>query len=116
MIFVKERTDTEHLSGFLTKAGYSVAALHGSKTQDQREKALNQLRDGKIDILVCTNVAARGIDIDNVAHVINYHAPGNIVDYIHRIGRTGRAGRKGMATTFLTTSDEGLFYDLKKFL
>lgn len=65
---------------------------------------------------MCTNVAARGLDIDDVAHVINYHAPGNIVDYIHRIGRTGRAGNKGLATTFLTNADEALFYDLKKFM
>ena len=69
-----------------------------------------------MDILVCTNVAARGLDVEGVAHVINYHAPNNIVDYIHRIGRTGRAGRKGMATTFITSSDEGLLFDLKKFM
>ena len=116
MIFVRERSDTETLATFLGKVGYNAATLHGSKTQDQREKALKSLKDGVNDILVCTNVAARGIDIEGVAHVINYHAPANIVDYIHRIGRTGRAGRKGMATTFLTNSDEPIFYDLKKFL
>ena len=77
---------------------------------------MNSLKHGSIDILVCTNVAARGLDVDNVAHVINYHAPSNIIDYIHRIGRTGRAGKKGMATTFLTNADESIFYDLKKFL
>lgn len=60
------------------------------------------VKDGKTDILVCTNVAARGIDIEGVNHVINYQAPNNIVDYIHRIGRTGRAGRKGMATTLVS--------------
>jgi len=69
-----------------------------------------------MDILVCTNVAARGLDVEGVAHVINYHSPNNIIDYIHRIGRTGRAGRKGMATTFLTNADEGLLFDLKKFM
>lgn len=66
--------------------------------------------------MVCTNVAARGLDVEGVTHVINYHAPANIVDYIHRIGRTGRAGKRGQATTFLTNHDEGLFYDLRKFL
>ena len=116
MIFVRERSDTEHLSSYLTKAGYSVAALHGSKTQEQREKALNQLRGGKINILVCTNVAARGIDVEDVALVVNYHAPANIVDYIHRIGRTGRAGKKGLAITFLSNADEALLFDLRKFL
>ena len=74
------------------------------------------MKDGINDILVCTNVAARGLDVEGVCHVINYHAPANIVDYIHRIGRTGRAGRKGMATTFLTNADEALLYDLKKFM
>lgn len=77
------------------------AALHGSKTQEMREAALDSFRDGKVDIIVCTNVAARGIDIDNVAHVINYDAPNSLVDYVHRIGRTGRAGKKGMATTLI---------------
>lgn len=116
MIFVNQRTDVDNLASYLKNLNYSVSVLHGSKTQDQREKALSQLREGLTDILVCTNVAARGIDIEGVAHVINFHAPANIVDYIHRIGRTGRAGRKGMATTFLTAADEALFYDLKKFL
>jgi len=77
---------------------------------------LKSLKDGVNDILVCTNVAARGLDVEGVSHVINYHAPNNIVDYIHRIGRTGRAGRKGMATTFLTNADEALLFDLKKFM
>jgi probable ATP-dependent RNA helicase DDX4 len=67
--------------------------------------------------LVCTSVAARGIDIDNVAHVINYHAPDKFVDYIHRTGRTGRAGNKGTATTFIDmVKDENILYDLKKHL
>lgn len=67
--------------------------------------------------MVATNVASRGIDVEGVSHVINYHAPANIVDYIHRIGRTGRADKKGMATTFLMNGvDDGLLFDLKKFL
>ena len=75
------------------------------------------MRYGNSDILVCTNLAARGIDIDNVAHVINYGAPQNIVDYVHRIGRTGRAGNKGVATTFINLeTDEELLPDLKKHL
>ena len=67
-------------------------------------------------MIVCTNVAARGIDIDSVQHVINYDAPSSIVDYIHRIGRTGRAGKSGMATTFLTPGDKPIFNDLRKYL
>lgn len=81
-----------------------------------REAALDSFREGKVDIIVCTNVAARGIDIDNVAHVINYDAPNSIVDYVHRIGRTGRAGKKGMATTLIQESDSQIFYDLRKYL
>ncbi len=61
-------------------------------------------------------MAARGLDVEGVSHVINYHAPANIVDYTHRIGRTGRAGRKGMATTFITSADDALLFDLKKFM
>ena len=80
-------------------------------------KGLNALRDGHADILVCTNVVARGIDIENVAHVINFNAPSNITEYIHRIGRTGRAGKEGMATTFINMQqDEHLLFDLKKHL
>ena len=74
------------------------------------------MRDGRVDIIVCTNVAARGIDIDSVSHVINYDAPNSIIDYIHRIGRTGRAGKRGMATTLLTPADEPIFNDLRKYL
>lgn len=116
IIFVRERVDTESLANFLTKSGFNATTLHGSKTQEQREKALKSLKDGVNDILVCTNVAARGLDVEGVAHVINYHAPASIVDYIHRIGRTGRAGKKGMATTFLTNADDGILYDLRKFM
>lgn len=92
-----------------------MTSLHGGKSQELREKGLNALRFGQADILVCTNVAARGIDIENVAHVINYGAPQSIVDYVHRIGRTGRAGNKGVATTFINLeTDEDLLPDLKK--
>ncbi len=75
------------------------------------------MKSGAADILVCTNVAARGIDIEKVAHVINYQAPSLIVDYVHRIGRTGRAGRKGVATTFINLkTDEAILPDLKDYL
>lgn len=116
LIFVNQRNDTETLASFLKKQGFNADALHGSKSQDKRELALNSLKDGRVDILVCTGVAGRGLDIEGVQHVINYHAPPDIVEYIHRIGRTGRAGKKGIATTFITKDDEAIFYDLNKFL
>ena len=93
IIFVNLIADVDHLHDHLTRAGKRVTLIHGKKSQEQREKGLNALRDGFADILVCTNVVARGIDIDSVAHVINYNAPANITEYIHRIGRTGRAGK-----------------------
>ena len=117
LVFVNKREDTDILQEYIRKElGRRCVALHGSKSQERREAALDSLREGKVDILVCTNVAARGIDIPSVGHVINYHAPFVIVDYIHRIGRTGRAGKHGMATTLLTAEDEGIFYDLRKYL
>ena len=117
MIFVNQRVDVDLIQKYISKElGHRCIALHGSKSQEKREEALESVRDGKIDILVCTNVAARGIDIDSVKHVINYHAPNTIVDYVHRIGRTGRAGKQGMATTLLSPEDEGIFYDLRKYL
>ena len=78
---------------------------------------MNAITNGSADILVCTNVAARGIDVDGVAHVINFTSPTSIVDYIHRIGRTGRAGKKGMASTIINMEkDEAILSDLKKHL
>ena len=117
MIFVNHKADTEILQEYISKELHmKCAALHGSKTQERREAALESLRDGRVDMVVCTNVAARGIDIDSVKHVINYDAPNSITDYIHRIGRTGRAGKSGMATTILTPADEAIFSDLRKYL
>lgn len=116
MIFVNQKVDTEILEKYIRELGYSVTALHGGKNQDRREAALENLRSGRVDIMVATNVAARGIDIDSVKHVINFDAPRTLVDYVHRIGRTGRAGKSGMATTLLTPDDEPLFADLRKYL
>jgi len=116
IVFVNRKVDVESLGGFLDKLGFSVGTLHGNKQQDKREEALNGLKSGRIDVLIATNVAARGLDVEDVAHVINFHAPESIVDYVHRIGRTGRAGKQGMATTLLTAADEKIFYDLNKFL
>jgi ATP-dependent RNA helicase DDX23/PRP28 len=90
--------------------------LHGGKSQEQREISLEGFRTKRYNVLVATDVAGRGIDIPDVAHVINYDMPGNIEMYTHRIGRTGRAGKTGVATTFLTHGDSDVFYDLKQML
>jgi ATP-dependent RNA helicase DDX23/PRP28 len=116
IIFVNHKKSTELLCKTLEKSGYKATSLHGGKSQESREKALNGFKDGKYDILICTNLAARGIDVEGVSLVINYDAPFNIEDYNHRIGRTGRAGLKGTSITFITNSDEALFYDLNEYL
>ena len=85
LIFVNHKADTEHLSNEMEKRGWKSAAMHGGKTQERREASLLQFKKWKIDVLVCTNVLARGIDIDNVKQVINYDCPNVFHDYIHRI-------------------------------
>lgn len=89
---------------------------HGGKTQEQREAAVDGFKNKKYDILIATDLASRGLDVEGVKMVINFDAPKNIQDFIHRTGRTGRAGKVGMAVTFLTSNNEDLFYDLKEFL
>ena len=90
--------------------------MHGGKHQTIREETLQKFKDQYLDVLVCTNVMARGIDIEGVKHVINFDCPNTLNDYIHRIGRTGRAGRKGKATTFLKEDDKEIFPELIQFL
>ncbi|KNA04725.1 hypothetical protein SOVF_197040 [Spinacia oleracea] len=104
------------ISKYLVKAGYRVTTLHGDKSQEQREISLEGFRTKRYNVIVATNVAGRGIDIPDVAHVINYDMCDNIEMYTHRIGRTGRAGKTGVATTFLTLHDTPIFYDLKQVL
>lgn len=101
IIFLRTRRAVDKLSKALTERGFKVAAIHGDKTQAQRNKALSLFKDGKVNILLATDVVARGIDIENVSHVINYDLPQTHEDYIHRIGRTGRADKIGQAITFV---------------
>ncbi|GAB2277412.1 Envelope glycoprotein gp160 [Dionaea muscipula] len=116
IVFVNTKKSADSLAKSLDKAGYRVTTLHGGKSQDQREVSLDGFRTKRYNVLVATDVAGRGIDIPDVAHVINYDMPGNIEMYTHRIGRTGRAGKSGVATTFLTFHDTEVFYDLKQML
>jgi superfamily II DNA/RNA helicase len=101
IVFGRTKWGTEKIARFLSKNGFRVAAIHGNKKQNQRQRALREFREGTVTILVATDVAARGLDIDNVTHVINFDEPATYEDYIHRIGRTGRANKKGSALTFL---------------
>ncbi len=105
MVFTRTKRTAQKVADELSERGYSVGAVHGDLGQVQREKALKAFRTGKIDVLVATDVAARGIDIDDVTHVINYQCPEDEKTYVHRIGRTGRAGRTGIAVTLVDWDD-----------
>jgi superfamily II DNA/RNA helicase len=89
------------LEKILIDRGFKTAAIHGNKSQAQRQKALDMFKQNRIQILLATDVASRGLDIDNVSHVINYDLPQSYEDYVHRIGRTGRANKTGFALTFM---------------
>ncbi len=101
MIFTRTKRTAQKVADDLAERGFAVGAVHGDLNQVAREKALNKFRNGTIDVLVATDVAARGIDIDDVTHVINYQCPEDEKTYVHRIGRTGRAGRTGVAITLI---------------
>jgi ATP-dependent RNA helicase DeaD len=105
LIFCRTKNGCDELAKRMSSIGYPAEALHGDLTQAQREKVLDQFRVRKVSMLVATDVAARGIDIHNLTHVINYSLPQNPESYIHRIGRTGRAGNQGTAVTFVTPSE-----------
>ncbi|WP_193374751.1 DEAD/DEAH box helicase [Nocardiopsis baichengensis] len=101
MVFCQTKRVCDKVAGELKTRGFAAAAVHGDLGQSQRERALRAFRNGKIDVLVATDVAARGIDVDDVTHVVNYECPDDEKTYTHRIGRTGRAGRSGTAVTFV---------------
>jgi superfamily II DNA/RNA helicase len=106
MVFCRTKRSAQRLSDDLADRGFAVAAIHGDLNQALREKALQRFRDGKIDVLVATDVAARGIDVEGISHVINYECPDDDKTYVHRIGRTGRAGASGIAVTFVDWADQ----------
>src|SRR6266540_3505202 len=106
LVFTRTRRGAERLSHILTAREHSVNRIHSDRTQPQREAALRGFRDGRTRVLVATDIAARGLDVDSVSHVINYDVPAAPEDYVHRIGRTGRAGNTGSAITIVTPVDE----------
>ncbi|MFD8998540.1 DEAD/DEAH box helicase, partial [Streptomyces abikoensis] len=105
MIFCRTKRTAADISEQLTRRGFAAGAVHGDLGQGAREQALRAFRNGKVDVLVCTDVAARGIDVDDVTHVINYQTPEDEKTYLHRIGRTGRAGKSGTAVTLVDWDD-----------
>lgn len=116
IVFVNQKKAVDVLAKSLDNSGYKVVAIHGGKTQEQREWAMSSFKEGRFDVLVATDVAGRGIDVEGVQQVINFDMPKTIEDYTHRIGRTGRAGLKGLATSMVTPEDDGIFFDLNNFM
>jgi len=114
IIFVRTKTATIELSEKLEARGYAAAAINGDIAQNQRERTIQQLKKGRLDILVATDVAARGLDVERISHVINYDIPYDTEAYIHRIGRTGRAGRQGDAILFVAPREKRMLHALEK--
>ncbi|KAF6072972.1 DEAD-box helicase 3 Y-linked [Phyllostomus discolor] len=112
LVFVETKKGADSLEDFLYHEGYACTSIHGDRSQRDREEALHQFRSGKSPILVATAVAARGLDISNVKHVINFDLPSDIEEYVHRIGRTGRVGNLGLATSFFNERNINITKDL----
>lgn len=114
IIFVKTKNSTVELSDKLSARGYSSSALNGDIAQNQRERIIKNIKSGKIDIIVATDVAARGLDVERISHVVNYDVPHDTESYVHRIGRTGRAGRKGDAILFVAPREKRMLSSIER--
>ena len=114
IVFARTKLGTEELADKLSARGIAAAAINGDVQQAQREKTIQNLKDGKIDVLVATDVAARGLDVERISHVLNYDIPYDTESYVHRIGRTGRAGRKGEAILFVTPRERGMLRAIER--
>ena len=112
--FVRTRAGTDELAQRLNQAGFSAVAISGDVAQKQREKTVEDLKSGRVDILVATDVAARGLDVERISHVVNYDIPQDAESYVHRIGRTGRAGRTGDAVLFMTPRERFLLKQIER--
>ncbi|HHU44946.1 MAG TPA: DEAD/DEAH box helicase, partial [Actinomycetales bacterium] len=114
IVFVRTRHETEELAERLRARGFAAQAINGDIAQNQRERTIDQLKDGRLDILVATDVAARGLDVDRISHVVNFDIPNDTESYVHRIGRTGRAGRSGEALLFVTPREGRLLRSIER--
>jgi ATP-dependent RNA helicase RhlE len=116
IVFTRTKHRADRLSRQLQKAGVSAAAIHGDRSQNQRQAALESFKNGKVGVLVATDVVSRGIDVDEVSHVVNYDMPNTAEDYVHRIGRTARAGASGDAISLLSSEELDVLKDIEKTL
>ena len=114
IVFARTKLGTEELADRLSARGLAAAAINGDLEQKQRERIIAQLKDGRIDVLVATDVAARGLDVERISHVLNYDIPYDTESYVHRIGRTGRAGRSGEAILFVTPRERGMLRAIER--
>ncbi len=114
IIFVRTKSSTVELAEKLEARGFTATAINGDLSQSLRESTINRLKKGQLDILVATDVAARGLDVDRISHIVNYDIPNDTESYVHRIGRTGRAGRSGKAILFATPKERRLLYAIEK--
>jgi ATP-dependent RNA helicase RhlE len=116
LVFTRTKHRADRVAEKIKRAGYAASALHSNKSQSQRKQAMDQFRTGKIKVLVATDIAARGLDVASISHVINFDIPDSATSYIHRIGRTGRAERLGDAYTLVTREDKDTIRDIEKIL
>lgn len=116
IIFVETKRKADMLEDFLVREGFPATSIHGDRVQQDRTEALRSFSSGRTPYLIATNVAARGLDIDNITHVVNYDMPTDIDDYVHRIGRTGRAGKAGLATAFISEENANIVPKLLQIL
>ena len=114
LVFARTRGEVEDLAARLSGRGHDASALHGGMSQEQRDRVMARFREGDVDVLVATDVAARGLDIEHVSHVVNYDVPSNPDAYVHRIGRTGRAGRTGVAVTLVEPREHRLLANIER--
>jgi superfamily II DNA/RNA helicase len=115
LVFTSTQRDADWLADRLADMGHHVASLHGGMPQGRRNRVLQGLRSRQLKVLVATDVAARGIDVPTISHVINYGLPMKAEDYVHRIGRTGRAGRAGLAVTLAERRDASMIHSIQRF-
>ena len=114
LVFARTRGEVDDLAEALSNRGHDAGALHGGLTQEQRDRMMGRFREGSLDVLVATDVAARGLDIEHVSHVVNFDVPSNPDAYVHRIGRTGRAGREGVAITLVEPREHRLLRNSRR--
>ena len=114
IVFCRTRNETKDIASKFMQDGYNADALHGELSQSQRDEVMTRFRKNKLQMLIATDVAARGLDVDNLTHVINYNMPDDMEVYIHRSGRTGRAGKKGKSISILHTREIFKIKDLEK--